>query len=269
MKLVAFRRSPRRRPSLSAVAAAAAAAVLLSAGCTASTEPHSPATTRAPATTGGPATSSTTPPPTPTPTTPPARFLSFGDSGPAVLSLQRRLSALGYWLGTADGRFGYTTLQAVYALQKAAGLARDGVVGPATRGALDRRVVPHPRSTAGRVIEIDLGTDLLMLVDNGKLVAALNTSTGGGYVYVDQGVTAVARTPVGSFSIYRQVDGLVVSSLGELWRPKYFYSGYAIHGSPSVPPYPASHGCVRLSNAAIDWIWAADLAPTGSEVSVY
>jgi len=26
----------------------------------------------------------------------------------------------------------------------------------------------------------------------------------------------------------------------------YFTGGYAIHGTPSVPPYPASHGCVRI-----------------------
>ena len=31
-----------------------------------------------------------------------------------------------------------------------------------------------------------------------------------------------------------------------LWYPLYFHRGFALHGYPSVPAYPASHGCVRL-----------------------
>ena len=97
----------------------------------------------------------------------------------------------------------------------------------------------------------------------------LNTSTGGGYTYTQDGVTSVAITPVGHFQIYRQVNGLVVDSLGQLWRPKFFDAGFAIHGDTSVPPYPVSHGCVRVSNAAIDWIWANNIAPIGTSVWVY
>lgn len=186
-----------------------------------------------------------------------------------MLLLQRRLAALGYWLGTPDGVFGDTTEQAVYALQKAAGVARDGVVGARTRRALAQGVVPAPTSTTGHVVEIDLARNLLLLVNDGHLVATLNTSTGGGYTYLDQGVTSVARTPTGHFAIYWQYDGLRISSLGELWRPKFFVGGYAIHGYDSVPPYPASHGCVRVSDAAIDWIWSSDQIPLGTAVWVY
>ena len=50
------------------------------------------------------------------------------------------------------------------------------------------------------------------------------------------------------------MDGMDISPLGQLWRPRYYYGGYAIHGSDSIPPYPVSHGCVRLSYPAIDWI---------------
>ncbi len=186
-----------------------------------------------------------------------------------MLTLQDRLSALGYWLGTPDGVFGDSTQQAVYALQKAASIARDGVVGPITQAALEKRVVPTARYAPGRVVEIDLTPDLLMIVDNGKLEYTLNTSTGGGYTYTSDGVTQVAETPVGVFHIFRAVDGMVVSDLGELWRPRFFYSGYAIHGNPSVPPEPVSHGCVRVSNEAVDWVWAENLMPIGIEVWVF
>jgi Putative peptidoglycan binding domain/L,D-transpeptidase catalytic domain len=185
------------------------------------------------------------------------------------LALQQRLSSLGYWLGTPDGRFGDGTEQAVYALQKAADITRDGIVGPVTERALAEGIVPHPRSTSGTLIEVDLENDLLMFVQNGRLSFTLDTSTGGGYGYTDDGVTAIADTPVGLFHIYRQVFGTVVDSLGQLWSPKFFNEGFAIHGDIDVPPYPVSHGCVRVSNEAIERIWSSNLAPIGTPVWVY
>ena len=113
---------------------------------------------------------------------------------------------------------------------------------------------------------MDLADDVLMLVTGGRLLWTLNTSTGGGYVYTG---TAVADTPVGMFTIFREVDGLVTDNLGQLWRPKYFDAGFAIHGDSYVPPDPVSHGCVRVSNEAIDWIWANKMALLGTVVWVF
>jgi len=195
--------------------------------------------------------------------------LELGDSGPAVKALQVRLSSLGYWVGTPDGSFADSTQQAVWALQKAAGLVADGVVGTKTAAALEAGIVPKPRPAPGYLVEVDLQDDLVMVVNDGKVLHILNTSTGGGYTYVEQGVTSVATTPSGVFHIYNVIDGLDVDPLGALWRPRFFYSGFAIHGDSYVPPYPVSHGCVRVSNEAIDWIWAANIMPIGTEVWVY
>ena len=196
--------------------------------------------------------------------------LQLGDMGPAVKLLQMDLSSLGYWVGTTpDGTFGDSTLQAVWALQKAAGLSADGVVGPKTAAALAAGVVPTPRSTSGYVVEVNLQDDLLMVVNGGKVLDTLNTSTGGGYTYVDQGVTSVATTPMGVFHVYNVIDGLDVDSLGALWRPRFFDGGFAVHGDSYVPPVPVSHGCVRVSDEAINWIWAANIMPIGTEVWVY
>jgi lipoprotein-anchoring transpeptidase ErfK/SrfK len=52
-----------------------------------------------------------------------------------------------------------------------------------------------------------------------------------------------------------------------LLNPMYFVGGYAIHGNPSVPPYPASHGCVRVPNYVIYRIF--DHEPYGETVYVY
>ena len=195
--------------------------------------------------------------------------LQLGDMGPAVMALQMYLSSLGYWVGVPDGTFGDSTQQAVWALQKAAGLSADGVVGPKTAAALEAGVVPKPRSTSGYVVEVDLQDDLLMVINAGKLLHTLNVSTGGGYTYTDQGVTSVAITPSGVFHIYNVINGLDVDSLGELWRPRFFVGGFAVHGESYVPPFPVSHGCVRVSDEAINWIWAENIMPIGTEVWVY
>jgi Putative peptidoglycan binding domain/L,D-transpeptidase catalytic domain len=241
----------------------------------ATTPPTAPAVTP---TTAPAVTTTTAPAPPPTTTTtapktapkPPAfKNLVLGSTGPAVLALQQRLTSLGYWLGTPDGVFSDSTQQAVYALQKAAGITRDGIVGPITEAAVKKGVLPHPSSKSGYVIEVDLKDDLMMFVMNGKLEYVLNTSTGGGYTYTDANGTSVAETPTGLFQIYRQVDGLVTDSLGSLWRPKFFQGGFAIHGDSYVPPEPVSHGCARVSDEAIDWIWADNIAPIGTAVWVY
>src|SRR5581483_4016256 len=52
-----------------------------------------------------------------------------------------------------------------------------------------------------------------------------------------------------------------------LYYPSYFLRGFAVHGYPDVPPYPASHGCARIP------MWIArtvyDALPDGATVYVY
>lgn len=247
--------------------------VLPTAAPSAGTTP-TPRVTPTPRTTPTPGPSaSTRPKPKPKPTTSPEAprprtDLRPGDRGPKVLALQERLSGLGYWLGEPDGHYGSLTQQAVWALQKTAGISRDGRVGPKTQRALDRGVRPKTRLD-GNGIDIDLRRQILLVVRGGQVKYILNTSTGGGYEYERKdGSTATARTPKGSFRVYHSVDGRDEGFLGEMWRPRYFKGGYAVHGSPSIPPYPASHGCARLSNAAMNMIWARDYMPMGSTVLV-
>src|SRR4051812_38939037 len=97
-----------------------------------STTTQSPTATPTESPTPQPNPSSSTSSPSPTAPAAPVK-LRLGDRGPTVLALQNRLTALGYWLGPPDGKFGGLTQQAVYAVQKAAGLGRDGVVGAKTQ----------------------------------------------------------------------------------------------------------------------------------------
>src|SRR6266511_1145475 len=79
--------------------------------------------------------------------------------------------------------------------------------------------------------------------------------------------TMKALAPEGSFRIGRKVNGWHRSYLGLMYRPAYFDGPYAIHGVPNVPPYPASHGCIRVTTASMDAIYSK-LVP-GTRVLVY
>jgi cell wall hydrolase len=108
-------------------------------------------------------------------------------------------------------------------------------------------------------VEVDLTRQVLLLAADGRVQWVFDTSTG----------RVPGTTPTGHFTVLRQVDGYDPGSLGVLYRPKYFNGGVAIHGYPSVPPYPASHGCVRVTDAAIDWLWTNNALPLGQPVWVY
>jgi lipoprotein-anchoring transpeptidase ErfK/SrfK len=187
-----------------------------------------------------------------------------------VEELQRRLGELRYWVGPVDGTYGMLTEQAVYGFQKVNGLVVDGVTGPQVRAALENPRAPTPQSSSGTVWEVDKGRQILMLARDGQVTWVWNTSTGTEQPYTFEGRELLADTPPGHFETTWQVDGWRDGALGRMWRPKYFHpDGIAIHRYHNVPPVPASHGCVRVTLAAMDAIWAQGLAPVGSAVWVY
>jgi N-acetylmuramoyl-L-alanine amidase len=156
----------------------------------------------------------------------------------------------------------------VVAFQKVNRLGRDGVVGPITRKALERPRAPKPRSTrAGFHVEADLTLQVVYMVRDGKVVEILDASSASGQTYTVDGDVRLAVTPLGSFTIQRKIDGWRQSKLGLLYRPAYFVGGYALHGAYSVPPFPASHGCIRITTTAMDR-WYAKL-PVGTPMLVY
>jgi lipoprotein-anchoring transpeptidase ErfK/SrfK len=129
--------------------------------------------------------------------------------------------------------------------------------------------VPKARfQTAEPHVEIDLTRQVLFLTDrSGAIVRILPVSSGNEKKYFDQGKWQVAHTPRGRFRIERKIDGVRKASLGNLYYPNYFYGGVAIHGSNSIPSYPASHGCVRIPRFA-DRAFSR-MVNVGTEVFVY
>lgn len=197
------------------------------------------------------------------------RELYRGCIGEDVRALQQTLAARGWWCGTADADFGELTQQAVWAVQKQNGLVRDGIVGPLTRTALANGTLPAPVGGSGSRIEVHLRKQLLLVVRSGRTSLALNTSTGNGEYYWLNGRRYRATTPTGSWTVYSAYSaGWQTGDLGKMWKPMYYNSGWAVHGSASIPPWPASHGCSRLSVRAMNMLWSTGTMFVGCRVTV-
>jgi hypothetical protein len=179
-----------------------------------------------------------------------------GAGGPTVARLVSTLASLHYAV-RRTGSFGPELVDSLYAFQKVQGLPRTGIADAATW-----RALAHPRLARPRYagppdhLEIDKGHQVLLVVRGSRVALIVPVSTAGipGYF-----------TPEGRFAIYRKVTGFDPSPLGTLFDPMYFTGGYAVHGNPSVPPYPASHGCVRVPM----WIAGYLFATNGYGETVY
>jgi lipoprotein-anchoring transpeptidase ErfK/SrfK len=197
------------------------------------------------------------------------RTLRSGMSGADVGDVQRRLAALHYDVGSANGFFGFDTVHATAAFQKVNRLPVTGMVDPRTFARLASPVAPPLRhKQSGSWVEVDLTRQVLYYGRGNAVLRILDVSSGSGKLFTVQGQTQRAVTPVGSFKVFHKIDGLRTSRLGELWRPAYFASGgYAIHGNGSVPFTPASHGCIRITVPAMNRLFA--MLTIGLPVYVY
>ena len=157
-----------------------------------------------------------------------------GERGVKVLLLQRALLAEGF-ATPVTGYYDDATARGVLAFRKTNGLGRDGYATKEVfaklargRGSFQLR---HPK--AGKHIEFDWSRQVLVLAKNGRPYRTYHTSSGA----------PATPTVFGSYRFYLQTPG--VNSKGMV-HSSYFIGGYAIHGYPSVPSYPASHGCLRV-----------------------
>jgi hypothetical protein len=180
--------------------------------------------------------------------------LRVGSRGPSVLGLEQRLHQLHYALGRVDGYYGIDTADAVVAFQKLHGLARTGSTDLRFWHALDHAAIPTPRhSEAALHVEVSKELQVLFIVSGREVALIVPVSTG-----------ATGNTPLGVWHVYSRVPGY---NAEQMYYSSFFVGAFAIHGYHSVPPYPASHGCVRIP------IWVAprvySLIDYGTTVYIY
>jgi len=181
-----------------------------------------------------------------------APSLGPGSAGASAYELDRSLHELHYALGRVDGYYGQDDYDAVIAFQKLHGLARTGRVDARFWRELQGASIPQARYP-GDHVEVSKGRQVLFVVRDGKVALIVPVSTG-----------ATGNTPLGHWRVYSRVPGF---NAKEMYFSSFFVGGFAIHGYHSVPPYPASHGCVRIP------LWVAvrvySLIDYGTAVYIY
>ncbi len=181
---------------------------------------------------------------------------SKGSQGVLVSFLETRLTALHYPCGTVDGVYDERTRDAVMAFEKVEWLQRDGTAGAEVWQRIFTAQTPVPRlSASGNRAEVDLSRQVLFMIKAGEVTEIVHVSTGK------------LGTPTGHGTVGTKQRGWVECSVGWMYSPSYFRPRIAIHGSSSVPPYPASHGCVRTPVWIADEVY--DQLPRGTSVDVY
>jgi cell wall hydrolase len=189
-------------------------------------------------------------------------------SAEEIREAEQRLTELGYWTGAVDGVLDEGSRQALIAFQKVEGRQRTGKLTPDEVQALGTAKSPHALESGYAHTEIDLSRQVLFAVDvSGSVSKILPVSTGTGKLFTSEGKTRRAVTPSGRFTISHKISGWRRSPLGLLYYPNYIVGGIAIHGNPSVPVYPASHGCIRIPMFAAKEF--SKINPIGTAVIVY
>ena len=191
------------------------------------------------------------------------------DSSDAEISEARRLlDQLGYWVSLEATGNDISLHHAIPAFQNVEGRERTGILSGEGLEVLCSARMPQPLESEYPHIEIDLDRQVLLVIDGmGAAPRILSISSGSGKLFTEDGVTRRAITPTGRFEVHRKIEGWRKSPLGLLYYPNYIYAGIAIHGNPLVPPYPASHGCIRIPMFAAKEFSA--IAKTGMVVIVY
>jgi L,D-transpeptidase catalytic domain len=175
----------------------------------------------------------------------------MGSRGPAVRFLQSKLASLHYVTSTG-GVYDAATGRAVMAFRKLTGMSRvytanDQVFKAmlAGKGAFHVR---HPGD--GHHVEARLNQQVLALIDGNKVERIYHTSSG----------KASTPTVRGKFRVYLKTPGTNAKGMVD---SSYFIRGYAIHGYVDVPPYNASHGCLRVpianARSIYDWLRIGDV----------
>jgi N-acetylmuramoyl-L-alanine amidase len=172
--------------------------------------------------------------------------VAVGSKGRYAHILLTRLVALRFRVPGVSSKISAAAGDSIVAFQKAYGLQRTYAFGGADWRKLDTaRLIKARHKSPKTHIEIDKTRQILMIVKGGKPYGIIAVSTG-----------ATGNTPVGRFHILRKAPS-TSTWLGSaiLWRTMDFYGNFAMHGYPEVPPYPASHGCVREPMWVADWTY--------------
>jgi peptidoglycan hydrolase-like protein with peptidoglycan-binding domain len=174
-----------------------------------------------------------------------------GARGPVVRLLQGQLARLGYVVGR-PGLYDARTARAVLAFRKVTGMRRTEIASSDVFQRLARGGGQFPVKfpSHGKHVEADLSRQVIALINGSKVERIYPVSSG----------KPSTPTIKGHFRVYLKSPG---TNAKGMYMSSYFIRGYAIHGYPSVPVFPASHGCLRVPNveavSIFNWLSRGDI----------
>ena len=222
-----------------------------------------------------------------------SKTYSLGMQGDEVKTIQQRLLDLHFDPGDPDGIFGEKTQQAVWAFRL---LVMDAKPGANLSSAVTAEVwdrmqdplgwTPQRKGDTSTHLEVFLDKQVAVVVTDGYARLVTHISSGSGKEWCnarrsapDAPTTTLAPdakpvlycnksiTPAGRYRFRLKYPGMFQGFYGDLVNPVFFNGGIAVHGFDPVPPYPASHGCIRIPNHIAAYFQS--LVHVGDQVYVF
>jgi N-acetylmuramoyl-L-alanine amidase len=172
-------------------------------------------------------------------------------TGAAVREAQTLLSNLGYPVGAIDGVDGPRTRQGLCAWRRLQGRTVTRTALTSSELKAIRATTRLPAAAAGRGVTVDRTCQTVYYRQDGRWTKVLIASTGASGTLPRKGDFRIQRTRAGWHT-----STLYPASSPNMYNTLYFDGAIAIHGSKSVPYYPASKGCVRVTTKGADYLFA-------------
>ncbi|NCD20511.1 MAG: murein L,D-transpeptidase [Actinobacteria bacterium] len=197
-----------------------------------------------------------------------------------IAEAQRILQKFAIPTGPVDGIWGPRTAQGLCTFRQMAGL-------PVSRGKITNddlaklrqydgwysrlSSIPASRNGRGTFLLVQETCQTMLYARGGTYVKVMRVSTGEAEFPTPNGDYSLGRTSpgwscstlypdacynhtAGENAIHPDGEG-EFSQYGNMYNKRSISGAIMLHGSMSVPLYPASHGCVRVTVATSDWLY--------------
>lgn len=173
-------------------------------------------------------------------------YVSPGDEGDLVMTLQQELADRGYFNVSPTGYYGSITEEAVKAYQKDKGLQQDGIAGPIT---FDSLGITGPSTISGETLYVgDENEDVRKLQQVLKNKGYFNVDITGYYGYITE--TAVLK--------FQKDNGLIADGIA---GPKTFAAlGMTVSSSTNIAPIVKIRSIDSIREKE-DWVLRGDEGP--------
>lgn len=192
-----------------------------------------------------------------------------------VREAQTILKKFGMPIGTVDGVWGSQTARGLCAFRIVVGAtpSRSGITSSTMTTLRNynkkysklQSIPAKTRSGNTTYMYANQTCQAMLYVKGGKYQKAMAISSGKAGTSTPNNVYTLGNTATGWYcskqypeNCANHTEGRFATSgkrFGNMYNRRHFVGGKYVHGSTSVPTYPASHGCIRVSIADSDWMY--------------